>query len=95
MATKNKGVSRKSKSMGVDGTKAIELGGPGNDGVHPGSRDSGYRGTVHWDKNLSGEAFLIRPPGGARLKLEFCKVLPVSGEFDIETRGGAHVTREP
>lgn len=95
MATKKTAKSRSSKTKSVDGTKAVRLGGPSRSGVHPGSRDSGYQGTVHWDGEPAGDAFLIRPPGGAKLKLEFCNVLPVSGEFDIQTTGGAHVTRDP
>ena len=40
-------------------------------------------------------AYLIKPRGGKRQALEFCKELPVSGEFDIETSRGARVTRNP
>lgn len=66
-------------------------------GLHAASRDSSYSGTVHWDGNTAGEAWLIKPPGpnGTRTKLEYCHALPVSGEFDIETSGGACVTRDP
>lgn len=78
------------------GAVAVVLGGKGDTGVHPGSRDTGYRGKVHWNVEKDGLAFLVKPPGGeTKIKLEFCKELPVSGEFDIATSGGAGVTRDP
>jgi hypothetical protein len=96
MATRKTTKSSSSRTKKVDGTKAVALGGgPFGSGLHPGSRDSSYRGTLHWDKGRDGKAYLIKPPGGQRVLLEYCHVLPVSGEFDIETQSAAGVTRDP
>ena len=77
------------------GEVMVELGGGDAPKVHVGSRDDSYRGTVHWSARNAGKAYLIKPPGGPKVELEFCKPLPVSGSFDIETSGGAIVTRDP
>ena len=95
MARTKKGASSGSKGRRGGTAKGVTFGNRFNNGLHVGSRDASYRGTLHWDGNDDGKAYLIKPPGGPKTELEFCHPLPVSGEFDIETSGGATVTRDP